>query len=316
MSFSAELISLLLYSLQQLGVMLGVGAETIMLLAYLISMRDGTVDKTEDRFSHAVGRVLDAGLILIIVSGIGVVTTHFIAREYAILFAPVFMFKWVLIGIIVLSTVLIQNKIFSQARLEMLAGGTWYAIFIVHILAPITTWSNLILLYAVWILGFSLCWYGLTRFTRESSVEAAKPLPHQVPPPVIKKVSSPPLPSVALAKEGPKPIPPPPPKLVSPPPKPIPPPPPPKPIAPLPKPVPPLQPARAPIVAPAALSSGPKLVPPLEHFTSAGVSAPVPAPAPQPKKPDESPFLPSIRIMPKTVEDVEKHKRATMVNFD
>jgi len=52
---------------------------------------------------------------------------------------------------------------------EGLLGGTWYALFVVHILAPVTSWGNLVTLLAVWLVGFNLIWYVVVFATREGS---------------------------------------------------------------------------------------------------------------------------------------------------
>ena len=41
------------------------------------------------------------------------------------------------------------------------AGGTWFALFVLHILAPVAPWETLLLLYGAWLAGFFLCWIGL-----------------------------------------------------------------------------------------------------------------------------------------------------------
>jgi hypothetical protein len=78
---------------------------------------------------------------------------------------------------------------------EGLLGGTWCALFLVHILAPVTSWVNLFILWAVLLLGFNLIWYILVLFRRERSVsikpEPIKPAPEPKPvppaPPAPKK---------------------------------------------------------------------------------------------------------------------------------
>ncbi|MBX4191867.1 hypothetical protein KW798_00025 [Candidatus Parcubacteria bacterium] len=331
-----ELFSLLLYSFQQLGVMLGVGAETVLLLSYLLSMRDGVIDKKEDGFARAVGKVLDTGLFMIIGSGLLIATTHFLAREYEVIFAPIFLFKWVLIGVVFLCAIFIQNKILSPGKGEALAGATWYALFIVHILAPITTWVNLGILYVMWVAGFSLCWWGLTKFTRKNvgtlasggapqhdgarieqfsskkieypieakSAKVISPPVHISPP--IKKVEPPPPPP-----PPPKPVPPPPP----PPPKPIPPPPPPppKPLPPPPKPVFTLPTVHSEIAPAKTFEKLPLQKDPLKPEPVAIVPVQPVVAQPIIKDRGDSPFLPNFHVMPKTPEDVEKHKAEVTV---
>ena len=301
MVFDGELVSLFLYALQQLGVMLGVGSETIMLLAYLLAMRDGVVEQTEQRFSNAVGRVLIGGLILIVISGAGVATMHFIARDFGILFAPAFLFKWALIAVLIACAILIRSKNTVQGKVEALCGATWYALFIIHILAPVATWMNLFILYGMWIAGFSLCWWALTRFTKESSGKAPAPelkkaevKPSPAPVPVKVQQSSPaPKPVVKAAAPPPPPPPPPPPKP-----------------APAPQPKPIVQQPITPHPAPPPINLPTNHLDPMPKVASALPHED------EHKEFDANPYLPAIRIMPKTPEDVEKQHRAMVVKFE
>ena len=70
MFISFDVINLVLYIMQQFGVMLAVGAQTIVLVAYLSTIRDGVVDNQEERFAKAVKKVLYVGIALIVVSGL------------------------------------------------------------------------------------------------------------------------------------------------------------------------------------------------------------------------------------------------------
>ena len=66
MFFSGEMVALVLYGFQQFGVMLGVGAETILLIVYLMSLRDGVVEPKEVQFARAIRKTLYIGLCIII----------------------------------------------------------------------------------------------------------------------------------------------------------------------------------------------------------------------------------------------------------
>lgn len=291
MFFSADVVSLVLYCAQQLGVTLGVGAQTIMLVAYLSAMRDGIVDAKEAQFARAVRQVLNTGLVLIILSGVGITALHLMAGEAATVISAAYLFKWVLVLGVLACTLL---KSFSQKIMQGLAGGSWYALFVVHILAPVASWANLLTLYAVWMIGFGICWATLVFITQDKKgTITIKTPPVFIPPkpaPVVPKPIPPP---------PPKPIPPPPPKLIPPPPPPpkIIPPPPPKPVAP----PPPLPPKPAP-PPPANLP----VLPPQPHIVQT-LPQPEVAKKPAPKVLDEqNPWLPAIQIMPKTQVDANK----------
>jgi len=133
MIFDVELIMLLLYCMQQLGIALGLGAQTIMLVAYVSAMRDGAIDEQEAQFLRATRGVLWVAFVFIIVSGLGVTLLHLLAGQEAIILAPAYFFKLLLIAAVIALTALLHTL--PETVAEGLLGGTWYALFVVHILA-------------------------------------------------------------------------------------------------------------------------------------------------------------------------------------
>jgi len=164
--YMPSVMDLLLYVVQQLGVMFAVGAQTIILLAYILSVRDGVVDSQEERFAHAIKKVLFFGIILILVSGAAITALELFAGNHAVVFAPAYLFKACLIGLVVFLSLAIQGDSVPEGVLEGLAGGTWYALFMVHILAPVAAWNQLVVLYVIWIIGFMTCWSALLYMMR------------------------------------------------------------------------------------------------------------------------------------------------------
>lgn len=157
MSLIAELSNLIFYCVQQLGVTLGLGAETIMLAAYLISMRDGVVDEKETQYARAIKRTMSLALVFIVISGIGITILHLLAGNASTVLSAAYLFKWLLI-VLVVSLTLMRHMFSASSLIEGVIGGTWFALFLVHILAPVTGWFNFFTLYAVWLAGFVLCW--------------------------------------------------------------------------------------------------------------------------------------------------------------
>jgi hypothetical protein len=212
MFLSADFLNLIFYCAQQLGVTLGVGAETIMLAAYLISMRDGIVDEKETQYARAIKRVMVVALWLIVLSGLGITALHLTAGESATVFASAFLFKWVLIVLAIALTLL--RRVSKLSVVEGIIGGTWYALFLVHILAPVTTWFNLGTLYAVWLVGFVLCWEALVVMRRDKKTTLTKK-PTPPPPAKIPHAAPAPIPTPAPVKVAPPPPPPPMPEPIS-----------------------------------------------------------------------------------------------------
>ncbi len=268
---SVALLNLVFYCLQQLGVMLGVGAETIILLGYLLAIRDGVVDDKEKLWAHAVRWVLRLGLVCIIVSGVGITLLHLFAGEEMVVATPAYLFKWALVAVVAFLTYAVSGSSLPFGLLEGLAGGTWYAIFVVHILAPVATWYELGVFYGAWLGGFCLCWCVLVLSLRgrpvqiraDERVVEAKTFVKQA----VQKPAGPPPPIKPAVIINPDFIPPKsaPPTAIRP-----------TVSVPPPAPLPPAPPDPAPIAMPAI------------------------------QKPPELPGLPAIRVMPKTPADIKK----------
>lgn len=276
MFFSIEMADLVLYCVQQIGMMLAVGAETIVLIAYAVSMRDGKADETEIRFSKAVHRALSIGVLFIVVSGVLITLIHVTGSQSSIVFEPIFLFKWLLIVELIGIYIWQRGKTFSRPLIEGVIGGTWYALFMVHILAPITTWANLLVLYTIFVAGFVVIWSVIVKATSPHTDKRAE-----------KKVEAKPQKKIEEKKIE-----------VPPPPKPVPvvPPPPPKPVvaAVLPPPPPP---APTPVAPPPPPVVQKPVAPP-----------PPPEPKPAPDDPHHSFWLPAIHIMPKDEKELEDKK--------
>ncbi len=255
-----ELFALIVYSLQWLGVVLGVGAEAVLLVAHLAARHHHQPDWLEN--IPAVRTVQRLGLLVIIGSGAAAVLYQ-VFNDTSVLFIPTFGFKWMLIALCAAMFWLEGYR--TSAWLEGFAGATWLALFVVHSVAPIFMWVDLAFFYAIW-LGLFMGLWGLAVWVMGAPVRRAEyeedERPQYVPPPVHTR--APARPKVKpVVRSAPKPVAPPaPPVLVQmpkpvvkatpmPPPVVVAPPPTPKPIAPPPPPAPkPIAVAPAPIHAP------------------------------------------------------------------
>lgn len=169
-----EIFDLLLYCVQQLGIMLGVGGEAVLLIGYLLSIRDGLVDAEDLRFAAAVKHILEVGLFFIIISGLGITALHYSEGQAAIVFEPTYLFKWMLIALIVCISIVDRSRKEASPLLIGVSGGAWSGLFIVHILAFIATWMSLGVVWALWMVAFIAIWMGLVRLI--GGKKAASPL--------------------------------------------------------------------------------------------------------------------------------------------
>jgi hypothetical protein len=243
--------------------MLGVGSQTVLLCAHLVSLHRHDAESAQDPFARAIRAAQGIGLVLIMASGAAAVALHVGAGQVAILGEPAFAFKWVLIGL-GLGLFLWQGRKPFATVLMGVTGGVWYALFILHSLGPVTTWDNLLILFGLWMLFFGLVWAGFAALCKgvhgaahvPSSAMYKPAAPAFVQKPVVPLSVQKPAQQVAVASV-PKPVPPP----IAP--MPIKPPPPPAP-KPAPKPAPVVPPVVAkPVPPPPPLSKPPVPVPPV-----------------------------------------------------
>jgi len=326
-----QLVVFAIYTVQQAGVMLAVGAETIVLLMYLLHLHNGALSHA--KYLRAARFAQRVGLGAILVSGLAAVGYHTAAGQLAVVEAPAFVFKWILIaGVVALYEVeryMDEHRMLYQTAVRGVAGGTWFALFLVHNIAPETTWPMLAAVYVAWMVAFGVVWSGFAALmTRRINV--LKPTVKPAVPVTVKAMPvqpKPPVASVPTPKSTPKVVvhtPPPvqPAKVVSAPAR--------ASVAKAPEPVHPLPAvfhkeleaphhvaaAPAPVhvaAAPAPVHMAPPPAPAPVHIAAA--PAPVhhtAAPAPQPPKDEE---LPAIRVMPRTPEELATSNRSAVVEF-
>jgi hypothetical protein len=289
MSLDSGAIGLLLYCIQQAGVMLGVGSETIILVAYLMAMRDGVIDAKEAQFFRAVKRVLSFGLFLILISG-GVITAgHILMGQWSIIFSAPYLFKWILIGLIYLINFGIRSSALSEGLGQGLAGATWSALFVVHILAPIVTWGMMLVLYFLWLVGFFICWEVVCYIMKGKPGDIEQPVPGVPSRAIIQNIPPQPTPTFTpqpapvFQQQQPKSW--------------------------------PMQRASVPQVPrPASYSYAAPVTPPATPAPMPAPSAPANTKPTAPTPPAQPPSnLPAIRVMPKTQEDLDKQQNQKKV---
>lgn len=320
MELAGELLSLVVSLAQQIGIVVGVGALTVTLVGHLLSLH---AHKNETVFAYvrAARSIRALALIAIIISGGAALLVHFQTGTLGVLAAPAFLFKWLLIALLT-AFYFAELKVegFWRDAVEGFEGANWYALFIVHAMAPVVGWGLLLAIYAGWLATFAVIWTGFVWLMRRHSVIN--------PSPASKSGLAPnPFPA-------PKPVPPVAPKPVAPKP------------APTPMPPPPAVAAQAmqkkieihpnhsllPMIAELDLPAPSKAQMPAPK--AAPAAAPVPAPVvaapkpaapvtivPQSSKPAiampnlEESGLPALHVMPKRPEDIESSKRGPVVKM-
>jgi hypothetical protein len=212
-----ELLWLCILLLQSLGIMLGVGAQSILLCAHLVSLHRHEAESAEDPFARAIRAAQGVSLPLIIISGAAAVVLHLSSGQAAVLAEPSFLFKWIVIALVLGLFLWQGGRQFSGVRMGI-TGGVWYALFMLHSLGPVTTWESLVVMFALWMVFFGLVWAGFVAVLRGVHATASAParpisLPTLPPKPQLPLViQKPPQPKPVQVSVPPKsvPIPPPP----------------------------------------------------------------------------------------------------------
>jgi len=217
MELAGELLSLVVSWAQEIGIVAGVGALTITLVGHLLSLH---AHKNETVFGYvrAARSIRALALMVIIVSGGAAVLVHYQQGTSGVLLAPAYLFKWLLI-VLLTAFYFVELKVEGVARdaVEGFEGANWYALFIVHSIAPAVAWMFLLSIYFGWLATFAVIWVGFVwLMRRQSTIKPATVQKPVAPAPKPSPVPPPPKPAPAPIVPPPlKPVPPPAPKPLS-----------------------------------------------------------------------------------------------------
>jgi hypothetical protein len=218
MALGGELFSLIVSLVQEVSIVAGVGALTVTLVGHLLSLHAHQSEGTRG-YVRAARHIRALALIGIIVSGGAAVLIHFASGTPAVLVVPAFLFKWVLIALLTAFYFAEWRATgVAQDAIEGFEGANWYALIIVHTVAPVVGWLFLLKLYAGWLITFGVLWAVFVWLMRGQSTlkpaaqkpaPAAAPIQKPVPPPAAKPVAAPlpkppvpaPKPAASLARK-------------------------------------------------------------------------------------------------------------------
>jgi hypothetical protein len=136
-----------------IGLTLGVGSSTFALIFFIRALEDGTIDQLEKRFMHTVYFVLRIGMILI---GIGLLATLLTGQSLPF---TQYAMQWTLLAVVTINALLMTWNIMPMTIGPVLAGGSWYALFLVTSLpiAPVS-YMKLLVYYALFLVVFFVVW--------------------------------------------------------------------------------------------------------------------------------------------------------------
>ncbi len=121
----------LLIILHVAGTILGVGGSTFAEVLSIQAQRDGKFTPEEGQMLHATFKVLRVGMILLLLSGFGLLLYYRIIGATGVLLEPMLWVKLTFMFIIVINALLLQAKLVPFIVGGTLSFVTWYAAFIV-----------------------------------------------------------------------------------------------------------------------------------------------------------------------------------------
>lgn len=150
METSLTLFQQIMVVLDYFEIGLAVGASTFALTFYFMAFKDGVVDPSERRFMHAVYFAIRFALVVIIPTEIWYVWYYGIDAFPIAASYDVLVFRWFLLGVIILNAVLMQFKKMPMWLGPALAGGSWYAFFAASV------WPGLVLPFQTLLLYWTI----------------------------------------------------------------------------------------------------------------------------------------------------------------
>ena len=174
MVLAGELLSLLASLTQEWGIIAGVGALTVTLVGHLLSLH-AHKSETVFGFVRAARSIRAFALAAIIVSGGAAILVHFQSGTPGVLAAPAFLFKWLLIALLAaFHFVELNVSGIKRDAVEGFEGANWYALFIVHAMAPAVGWGLLFGIYSAWLAAFGVVWAAFVWIMRRHDAPAGK----------------------------------------------------------------------------------------------------------------------------------------------
>lgn len=143
------------------GLTLGVGSSTFALIFFIRALQDGVIDASEKRFMHTVYTVLRIGMILIFVGLIGRALFDTYSLQLGLQLA--------LLSVITINAILMTKRMMPMQYGPILAGGSWYSLFIVT-QTGIASFGFFIALLAY--IAFLILFYNVFEYCKRSFIPA------------------------------------------------------------------------------------------------------------------------------------------------
>lgn len=139
------------------GTILGVGAATFAEIFYLKALRDGEIDPTENSFLKITYRVLRIGVIILVLSGVGMFLLGRITGHESSFYDPRFLAKMTLFAVILVNPILFQVKLFKSWLATSVSLVSWYGAFILSMWRSLdASYLKIMIVYAIAIVATAL----------------------------------------------------------------------------------------------------------------------------------------------------------------
>jgi len=119
--------------LHKFALSLAVASSTFALVFFLNGIKHGTGDASERRFLGIIYTTLRLALATIIATQLILVSSYLPDGLPMLLQNPIFLMSWVLIAVIIVNAVLMEFHKMPMWLGPVLAGGSWYALFIISV---------------------------------------------------------------------------------------------------------------------------------------------------------------------------------------
>lgn len=148
-----------------IGSVLGVGGATFVEIFLNKSLKDGEVNPTEGSFLKTTFTVVRAGLLISLITGVGLILLYRFADQSFRLYDPTLWAKFTIIGVIVVNALLLQAHKIPIWLGSPLSFVSWYSVLVIGALlrGPSIPYFEILFYYLVALVLGGLVLEGIRR---------------------------------------------------------------------------------------------------------------------------------------------------------
>lgn len=148
-----------------IGSVLGVGGATFIEIFLNKALRDGEINPTEGSFLKATFTTVRVGLLISLVTGIGLILLYRFADQSFRLYDPTLWAKFTIIGVIVVNALLLQAHKIPIWLGSPLSFVSWYSVLVIGVLlrGPSVPYFEVLFYYSIALVLGGLILEGIRR---------------------------------------------------------------------------------------------------------------------------------------------------------